>query len=361
VTAVELVNRTPLAADLVVTDLQNGGPRLGILVAKATYTVAADGQCALDAEAPLAILADDEETELGLLPRDDLPREDDAFEVILLGRAHAPNGQSALRTKVRLQIGHEVRELAVWGDRVWNGQGKGASIGDPAPFTSLPLTWDRAFGGRSEIEIDRESFVTLDDPRNPAGRGFDPTERAKQIGKLLSAPRGYPRAPEVRPLPNLEDPAQLIRAWSDAPRPACWATVPMDTWLHVERGIANPGQPDDPSLELTPGIHHRAHPDLVLPRPAAGAVVQVDGVRPDGLWRFELPRLRVLVDFIVGDTRGQDELVPHMLLLLPEERRFVLLLRRVFEYPFAGGEERSVRLRTGEGWYGDPIGQEVPA
>jgi hypothetical protein len=361
VIALDLVNRTPLAADLVTTDPQTGGPRLGILVAKGTFIVAEDGTVRPDLEAPLPILGDDEETDLGLLPRDDLPREDDAFEVILLGRAYAPQGRSALRARVRLQLGSERRELSVWGDRVWQGEGKRARPGDPEPFTVLPLTWDRAFGGSCEVEIDRESFVTVDDPRNPAGRGFDPRERAKQFGKLLECPKGYPRLPEVRPLPNLEDPARPVQQWQDAPVPACWATVPMTTWLHVERGIASPGAPGEPSLELTPGIHHRAHPDLVIQRPAAGATVEVDGVRPEGPWRFALPRLRVLVDYTVGTATGTDELMPHMLLMLPEERRFVLVYRRVFEFPFAGGDERGVRVRTAEGWYGEPLDQEVPA
>lgn len=356
----DLVNRTPLAAGLLVADPQTGGPRLGILVAKATFAVV-DGTARLDDEAPFGILDQDEETPLGLLPRDDLPREDEAFEVVLLGRAHAPSGQPALRMTVRLQVGADRRELVVWGDRTWQGRGKQARPGEPAAFTAMPLTWDRAFGGRCDVEVDREAFVTLDDPRNPAGRGFDPENRARHLGKLLKAPKGYPRLPDERPLANLEDPARPVRRWDDAPRPLCWATVPMTSFLHVERGVGPVGAPERPQLDLTPGIHHRAHPDLVLTRPPAGAPVRVDGVRPDGPWEFALPRLRVLVDYVLGAARGHDELMPHLLLLLPEEQRAVMVWRRVFEYPFRSGEERSLRLRTTEGWYGEPWPEEVPA
>jgi len=123
VSVLDLVNRTPLAAALLVTDPLDGGPRLGILVAKATFTIGADQQLELDTEAPLPVLADDEETDLGLIPRDDLPREDEAFEVILLGKAHTPGGRNALRMAVKLQVGEVRRELAVFGDRVWQGQG----------------------------------------------------------------------------------------------------------------------------------------------------------------------------------------------------------------------------------------------
>lgn len=357
----DLVNRTPLAAALLVTDPLDGGPRLGIVVAKATYTIGADQQLELDTQAPLPVLDDDEETDLGLIPRDDLPREDGAFEVILLGKAHTPGGRAALRTAVKLQVGAVRRELAVFGDRVWQGQGKHAQIGEAAGFTEMPLTWDRAFGGSCEVEIDREATVTVDDPRNPAGRGFDPEPRARHLGKYLAAPRGYPRLPEVRPLPNLEDPAALIGAYDEEPRPACWATVPMTSYLHVERGVIPPTEPGSARLVLTPGILHRAHPDWVIARPGAGAPVVLEGAHPDGPLRFALPELRVIADYQLGAVGGQDDLMPQLLLLLPEQRRCVLVYRLVFNYPFARGQERTVRLRTEAGWYPAPAPQQEVA
>lgn len=359
-TVLELVNRTPLAVNLLVCEPRLEGPRLGILVAKATFTIPVDGPLMLDDQEPLPILDDDQETDLGLLPRDDLPREDDAFEVILLGKAHVPGGRSALRMPVRLQVGDVRRELAVHGDRLWQGQGKRARVGEAAPFTTMPLTWARAFGGSCEVEVDHEAVVTVDDPRNPAGCGFDPEPRARHLGKLLEAPRGYPRLPEQRPLPNLEDPAAPIAAWDDAPRPACWATVPMTSYLHVERGMVPPPEPDSGKLVLTPGIHHRAHPDWVIARPQPAAPVVLEGAHPDGLLRFKLPELRVIADFQVGAVEGSDDLMPHSLMLLPEERRCVLVYRLLFDYPFADGQERTVRLRTEVGWYPAPgAAQEV--
>lgn len=353
----ELVNRTPLAARLLVTDPQDGGPRLGILVAKATFRIGAEGGTELDADDPLPVLDKDQETELGLLPRDDLPREDDAFEVTLLGRAHAPGGEGAPRATVALQVGEVRRELAVFGERAWQGEGPGARPGEPRPFTSLPLTWDRAFGGSADVEVDRESVVTVSDPRNPAGRGFEAASRARELGKFLAAPEGYPRLLAPRSLPNLEDPGALVREWEDAPRPCCWAPVPMETAFHVERGTVPPSEPGGP-LTLTAGIHHRAHPDWVIARPPAGAQVLLEGATPEGVLGFGLPRLRVVVDYVLGAASGSDELMPHMLLLLPEERRFVLVYRLVFNYPFRTGEERSVRLRSARGWYGEPIPEE---
>ncbi len=363
----DLVNHTPLTADLTTADLPDtenptGIPaaipgnmrRFGVLVAKATFTFGADGTASLDTDAPLAIFYQDQETDLGLLPRDDLPREDDVFEVILLGRARPLPGDPPGQARVKLKVGQVSREMLVFGNRIWQGSDSEAQPSEPGPVDGIPLIWDNAFGGQVDIEIDHEAFVSIADSGNSRGKGIEVLQRAREICDLMSSPEGYPRVPEQRPLPNLEDPATPIVAWDDEPRPYCWATVPMDSGVHAERGTEPPEDPGQPLL-VTPGIHHRAHPDWVIALPLAGASVVLEGAGPGGQWRFEMPRLRVFADYVVGTARGRDELVPQLLLLLAEERRCILVYKRVFEFPFEQGVERSVRLRTAEGWFGAPL------
>lgn len=363
----DLVNHTPLTANLVTavlpdTENPTGIPaaipgstrRFGILVAKATFTFDTVGAPSLDVESPIEILSQDQETDLGLLPRDDLPREDDVFEVILLGRARPLPGNSPGQMHVKLKVGQVSREILVSGNRIWQGSDADARPSEPGPVDGMPLIWDNAFGGKVDIEIDREAFVSIAHNGNTRGKGVEVSKRAREICDMMSSPDGYPRIPEPRPLPNLEDPAAPIVAWDDEPQSYCWATVPMDSGVHIERGTEQPEEPGE-ALQVTPGIHHRAHPDWVIARPPAGAPIVLEGAGPGGQWHFELPRLRVFADYVVGAVRGRDELVPQLLLLLAEERRCILVYKRVFEYPFEEGVERSVRLRTAEGWFGEPI------
>lgn len=110
-------------------------------------------------------------------------------EVLVTGSAYVPGGASAPACEVRVAIGTVDKYLRVIGDRVWDERG---GTTNPAPFTSMPLTWARSFGG--------EGY-----PENPTGKGF----------AVVQTPAG-----PVRPLPNIEDPRALVRTPDDHPPPA---------------------------------------------------------------------------------------------------------------------------------------------
>lgn len=346
----DLINRTPVVAEVLVGDVAQPF-RVGVVTAKATFRIGAGGP-EIDVDRPLPILHADQETDLGLLPRDVVPRMDDAFEVMLLGAAYAPGGRPIKERTVALTVGSERRELAVIGDRVWESGPQGWRISRPTPFTRMPISYDRAFGGTCEVLVDRDAPVDVADPVNPRGRGFDPAPTVKAFAEQLRPPRGYPRYDTTRRLPNIEDPRARIQRWSDAPRPAGWGAVPIDTALHARRAIAP--RPEArfgaAPFELTPGALHRAHPDWVIAAPEAGAAVTLEGLTPEPRLAFRLPKARVVADYVAGEHTGTIELAPHALVLLPEERRFYLVFRGIFSVIYRPDEERCLRLRLLEGW-----------
>ena len=73
-----------------------------------------------------------------------------------------------------------------------------------------------------------------------------------------------------------------------------------------------------------------------------------------------LPPLRVLADWIVGSQTGTSELIPQMLVILPDEKRFTLLYKFVNNVFPKEGEERSIRLRLEDGWLAPEKGKEAP-
>lgn len=67
-------------------------------------------------------------------------------EVMLCGAAHAPRAVEAMQ--VRLQCGPVDKRLRVIGDRRWDRTWtRSVCVHAPTPFTSMPLTLDRAYGG----------------------------------------------------------------------------------------------------------------------------------------------------------------------------------------------------------------------
>lgn len=349
----DVVNTSPVVADALLIQNPELGNWILLVTAKATFCVEEDGSVALDRENPLPLLLNDEETELGILPRDNLPRWDDVFEVALLGKARAPEGKPVYQMDVSFSVGKERRVLRVFGDRAWSGKGAEAQITRPQPFTEMPLTYERAFGGTCEVLIDKESTLDIADPNNPVGRGLDPGAGVKQLSELLNPPKGYPQYDELRLLPNVENPRALVTKWEDAPTPASFATVPLSTALHMNRAVDYNSDQDPPYEDspFTPATFHRAHPDCIIRLPEAGADVRLTGVTPNGVLNFKLPEIKIVADYQFGAQAGTMALVPHMLMLLPEEMRFYIVFRNRMFFDISEEDVRGVRIRLERGWY----------
>src|SRR6266540_1614756 len=70
-----------------------------------------------------------------------------ATDVLLLGTAYAPRGRGTTRMDVSLRAGPLHKTIRVFGDRMWEKRGVVPSMSDPAPFETMPLVWERAYGG----------------------------------------------------------------------------------------------------------------------------------------------------------------------------------------------------------------------
>ena len=89
--------------------------------------------------------------------------------MILLGHAHVPS-LSSTEVYVRLRAGPLNKTVRVTGDRYWVKAFGMVSTSSPEPFESIPLIYERAFGGwdRSHPDPDKHTF----EQRNPVGTGF---------------------------------------------------------------------------------------------------------------------------------------------------------------------------------------------
>ncbi|MCA9700522.1 MAG: DUF2169 domain-containing protein, partial [Myxococcales bacterium] len=117
-------------------------------------------------------------------------------EFLLAGSAHSPDATPVPELPVRASVGPLQKTLLVSGDRFWRGD-------DPSqarPFTQMPLSWDRAYGGPDFAD-------------NPLGRG-----RVSEAVTGTDAQAVF--------LPNIEDPHQRIEAPDQQTPPAGFG--PMD-------------------------------------------------------------------------------------------------------------------------------------
>jgi uncharacterized protein YjbI with pentapeptide repeats len=110
-------------------------------------------------------------------------------ELIVHGRCFTAGAVPRPAASVRVKVGPIDKTLYVVGDRVWRWDG---TASDPEPFTEMPVTYERAFGGAGF-------------PQNPVGVGVAPVKLGDR---------------EVHRLPNIEDPKKIIKSKSDKPAPA---------------------------------------------------------------------------------------------------------------------------------------------
>jgi len=343
-------NTTPLSARLSIGRGLPDGLRPGLLLAKATFSFDERGRARLDDQDPLPLLDADTATPLGLLPRDNLPRNDPAFEVFLLGKAHAPFGRPVPHVRVALAVADCRRELDVYGDRFWLGRGADAALSAPAPFLEMPLTYSRAFGGTADIEIDVDSPVEVHYPENPDGVGFDLEPIADGLHRDLNCPAGFPRFTLERGVPNIESADSPLRRWSDNPQPEVWCAVPLSGAIHNRRSyLLDPDGGVNARAKPQIGQFYRAHPGWVLPEaPGKGAPIVLHNLTKNPSLELRFPNLDVYFDYALGPRDGSRALGPRAIILLPEQQKFAVLFALTFVVDPPTGAERSGRLRIKE-------------
>lgn len=124
-------------------------------------------------------------------------------EVLVVGSCFPPDGLTRA-CEVEVKIGQIDKKLHVYGDRSWRmAGGQVLGISEPQPFASMPIGYDRSYGGPGY-------------PCNPIGKGATPVE--DQTGR------------QIYPLPNIEDPRHpLLSPHSAPPLPAGFGPIDQ-TW-----------------------------------------------------------------------------------------------------------------------------------
>lgn len=234
-------------------------------------------------------------------------------DVILVGRAWAPQGQQATQIDARLVVAERQGTVRVSGNRFWRND----SVTTTEPFSSMPIVYEYAFGGIHEVDPAKPEILA--EERNPIGRGF----RGKRSSKEM----------EGMPLPNIEDPQCPVDKSGDKAWPAGFAFM-APAWL-PRRSYAGtydeawqkqraPYLPED----FNPRFFNIAHPNFIYDRYLRGGEpVALDNLSRQGTVRFNLPVCRLAAKVRVA---GQNETPPlnlETVLIEPEQDRLCMTWR----------------------------------
>lgn len=295
------------------------GREMLIVAIKATYRLPLHGEAAERADEQVPLVEADRFTgEPGLsAPRyeTDYAHRKPACDVLLLGQAHAPDGRPVTRLGVGLKVGGLAKQFAVVGNRFWYKGLAGVSASEPQPFTTLPLSYDTAFGGTDRTrEADGKIDTFL---ANPVGRGY----------------WRYDDLIEGQPLPSTEAIDQPIEHPTGSYRPMAFSPIGRN-WAPR---LSYAGTYDDAWAENTAPLwpedfdwryFQAAPPDQIIPYPEGGETVILSHLTADGRRGFTLPACKMPVTFI--PHKGRDvtrEARVDTLVIEPELERFTLTWR----------------------------------
>ncbi len=171
-------------------------------------------------------------------------------EFLACGKAVKPGGASSDAMQVCASVGTLNKRLSVSGDRFWRPGLLRTTITEPAPFSEMPIVYERAFGGK---DSSGKEFSA-----NPVGCGYGSQNRVDE-GDL-----------DVQ-LPNFEYPDRPVLHQDDMPVPAAFGPADMG-WA---ANVAKLGTYDKtwvkwrsplPPLDYSPSAYNVAPPDQQLPK-----------------------------------------------------------------------------------------------
>jgi hypothetical protein len=307
------------------------------VLTKATYQVSADGQSELAAEQLPVVRAPEfwaEPADKASLRCDnDCVLGKHTTDIVVNGTAYAPNGSPVRSLDVALQVGPVRKVLKVFGNRVWRAGGGGLSV--PEAFSSMPLLYERAFGGvdRGSSDPGRDWYWP-----NPVGVGF--VANVSRVTHLRA--------------PNIEYPNQLISAWDARPSPAGFGALAS----HWQERAAFAGTYDkawedrrQPLLPLDFDIRHYQSAPKDQQAPSflrGGERAALLNLTPSGVMRFTLPVVRLLLETRFQDGTRVDHPQPllHSVIIEPDHARFTLVWHSALECHAKVYKLESTRVRV---------------
>ena len=248
----------------------------------------------------------------------DLSARKPGTDISLLGHAYSL-GPDKSTVDVVLKVGRLSKSLRVFGDRVWF-KALGFWVPSKArPFEKIPLVYERAFGGVDESHENPRKHAK--ERRNPAGTGF--------------VTAGKDGLREGMPLPNIEDPNDLIIGADEKPAPAGFGLIPGN-WMPR---AAFAGTYDEAwkqsrfpllPVDFDERFHQAASPGLVsTAKLGGGEPVRYLNLAVDRDVSFALPTRRLKVTASLKGKPGTYPFLLDAVVIEPDAGRIMLTWKAV--------------------------------
>jgi hypothetical protein len=218
-----------------------------------------------------------------------------------------------------MRIGSWSSYAIVHGDRSWKRSMLRWGSTNARPFSEMPVSWSTAFGG-----VARQNDTPIPHDANPRGKGY------------IIDTDGI----DGTPLPNIEDPEDLLEYPGQRVRPFGFAPLPCSSALRIESAL------DDSTIAgVNLAIYNVAPPQHRVSELRGGERCELQGWVGATSEVFELPVESFVVELAI-ENRSY-EVWPRLdtVCVFTTQRQLVLTQRATFVYRYARGAARVARVR----------------
>ncbi|MBS1588553.1 MAG: DUF2169 domain-containing protein [Bacteroidetes bacterium] len=244
------------------------------------------------------------------------------IDVMVFGNAVAPNNIPIQRMLVKVAIAGKLsKEIMVIGNRKWKQMVTGLSITNPEPFTEMPIGLANAYGGWAVWDELRFPYSN-----NPHGKGF--------IWEKEFA--------DGVPLPNVENPQQLITEWNQKPHPETLGSMPMCEKKVNHSATINYEKKELGSLSNT--FFNASLPDMIVKELLPGEEIIVEGMTSKGNFKMVVPDHSFSADIFLGTQTNVRKMQIDQIGVEPNIGRAFITYRYPFNYKVIPGKQRTITL-----------------
>ena len=293
-----------------------------LLVLSATYKFDQSGNMAAVSEQLPVCVADQHVGAPGkstLLDEAAIAPRKGLVDIVLNATAYAPGGKPAKEVSVGFRVGALTKSLLISGDRSWGGLLNNRPS-TPRPFVTMPLIYERAYGGSHFAGDPPEMKACLQE--NPIGIGYR--------GALSASPLVQSE------VPNIELPLSRITSTGDRIEVAGFSAVARHWTPRVRyAGTYDQAWQDKqwpfPPKDLNPLFHQFAPADQQWNGPITEQEVVLTNLTPEGSCRFKIPSFDLPVQILTLTKHEERWLRPDTLFIEPDERRVRLISRLLIQ------------------------------
>lgn len=312
-------NTTKMEAGISVSTDKNGYDYC-VVVVKGTFAIGIDGQLTLADEQEPMVYTDEHYGDPGTTSiryECDFAPFKPRADILVNGHAISPTGKPVKQMAVALEVGGSIRKVVeVFGDRFWERSAAGLRPTPPVHFIKTPLVFERAFGG-SDHSHENPDYQGAE-LRNPVGVGFHCNSDSYAINGA--------------PLPNLENPREIIYKWSDKPKPVGFGALGRGWQPRIAFAGTYDEQWKDDRFPFLPDDFDEQY---FLSAPAdqqtsyfkGGEHIRCTHMTPERTLTFALPHVQLPVTYRFGDRDVNIEPNLDTVLIEPDQRRALLSWR----------------------------------